>query len=93
MGDLVPNKEDLLRQYRTMMLIRRFEEEAARNYAKGKIGGFLHLYIGQEAIAVAAAEVLEDQDYIFQTYRDHGIALARGMSADAAMAEQLPYCS
>ena len=70
-----------------MMLIRRFEEEAARNYAKGKIGGFLHLYIGQEAIAVAAAEVLEDHDYRFQTYRDHGIALARGMSADAAMAE------
>lgn len=70
-----------------MMVIRRFEEEAARNYAKGKIGGFLHLYIGQEAIAVAAAEVLEDDDYIFQTYRDHGIALARGMSPNAAMAE------
>jgi pyruvate dehydrogenase E1 component alpha subunit len=81
------NKDDLLRQYRTMMVIRRFEEEAARNYAKGKIGGFLHLYIGQEAIAVAAAEVLEDGDYIFQTYRDHGIALARGMSPDVAMAE------
>lgn len=70
-----------------MMVIRRFEEEAARNYAKGKIGGFLHLYIGQEAIAVAAAEVLEEGDYLFQTYRDHGIALARGMSANAAMAE------
>ena len=70
-----------------MMVIRRFEEEAARNYAKGKIGGFLHLYIGQEAIAVAAAEVLREGDYIFQTYRDHGIALARGMSPDAAMAE------
>ncbi len=70
-----------------MMVIRRFEEEAARNYAKGKIGGFLHLYIGQEAIAVAAAEVLEDRDYIFQTYRDHGTALARGMSPNAAMAE------
>jgi pyruvate dehydrogenase E1 component subunit alpha len=70
-----------------MMVIRRFEEEAARHYAKGNIGGFLHLYIGQEAIAVAAAEVLEDRDYIFQTYRDHGIALARGMSANAAMAE------
>ena len=70
-----------------MMRIRRFEEEAARNYAKGNIGGFLHLYIGQEAIAVGAVEVLADDDYIFQTYRDHGIALARGMSADAAMAE------
>lgn len=69
------------------MVIRRFEEEAARNYAKGKIGGFLHLYIGQEAIAVAAAEVLEERDYIFQTYRAHGTALARGMSPNAAMAE------
>lgn len=69
------------------MVIRRFEEEAARNYAKGKIGGFLHLYIGQEAIAVAATEVLGENDYIFQTYRDHGIALARGMSPNAAMAE------
>ena len=87
MGAALPNKDDLLRQYRTMMVIRRFEEEAARNYAKGKIGGFLHLYIGQEAIAVAAAEVLDDGDYIFQTYRDHGTALARGMSPDVAMAE------
>ena len=69
------------------MLIRRFEEEAARHYAKGNIGGFLHLYIGQEAIAVAAADVLQPQDYIFQTCRDHGIALARGMSPNAAMAE------
>jgi pyruvate dehydrogenase E1 component alpha subunit len=70
-----------------MMRIRRFEEEAARNYAKGKIGGFLHLYIGQEAIAVGAVDALRDQDYVFQTYRDHGIALARGMPAKAAMAE------
>ena len=83
----MPHKNDLLRQYRTMMVIRRFEEEAARNYAKGKIGGFLHLYIGQEAIATAAVEVLGEGDHIFQTYRDHGIALARGMSPNAAMAE------
>lgn len=83
----MPDTDKLLRQYRMMMVIRRFEEEAARNYAKGKIGGFLHLYIGQEAIAVGAAEALEDRDYIFQTYRDHGIALARGMSPNAAMAE------
>lgn len=69
------------------MVIRRFEEEAARNYAKGKIGGFLHLYIGQEAIAVGAVDALEDRDYVFQTYRDHGIALARGMAPRAAMAE------
>jgi len=86
-GAPLPNKDDLLRKYRVMMLIRRFEEEAARHYAKGNIGGFLHLYIGQEAIAVAAADVLQPQDYIFQTYRDHGIALARGMSPNSAMAE------
>jgi pyruvate dehydrogenase E1 component alpha subunit len=84
---VLPNKDDLLRQYKAMMVIRRFEEEAARNYAKGNIGGFLHLYIGQEAIAVGAAEVLGEGDYIFQTYRDHGIAIARGMAPSAAMAE------
>jgi len=83
----LPDKDALLRQYRMIMVIRRFEEEAARHYAKGKIGGFLHLYIGQEAIAVGAVEALEEGDYIFQTYRDHGIALARGMSPKAAMAE------
>lgn len=79
-----------------MMRIRRFEEEAARGYAQGKIGGFLHLYIGQEAIAVGASAALEDDDYVFQTYRDHGIALARGMDAKAAMAELFgkdPGCS
>ncbi len=87
MGTPLPDKDELLKHYRSMMRIRRFEEEAARNYAKGKIGGFLHLYIGQEAIAVGAVDALRDQDYIFQTYRDHGIALARGMTARAAMAE------
>ncbi|QQR91943.1 MAG: pyruvate dehydrogenase (acetyl-transferring) E1 component subunit alpha [Myxococcales bacterium] len=70
-----------------MLLIRRFEEEAARAYAQGKIGGFLHLYIGQEAIAVGADAALHKDDYVFQTYRDHGTAIARGMTARAAMAE------
>lgn len=87
MGTPQPDKDDLLGHYRSMKVIRRFEEEAARNYAKGHIGGFLHLYIGQEAIAVGAIAALQDQDYVFQTYRDHGIALARGMSPNAAMAE------
>ncbi|MGB5810216.1 MAG: pyruvate dehydrogenase (acetyl-transferring) E1 component subunit alpha [Polyangiales bacterium] len=87
MGTPVTAKDNLLEQYRSMKLIRRFEEEAARNYAKGHIGGFLHLYIGQESIAVGAVDALQEQDYIFQTYRDHGIALARGMSPNAAMAE------
>ncbi len=79
--------DELLGYYRQMMGIRRFEEEAARAYAQGKIGGFLHLYIGQEAIAVAAQAALEPDDYVFQTYRDHGIALARGMTSKAAMCE------
>jgi pyruvate dehydrogenase E1 component alpha subunit len=73
--------------YRKMLVIRRFEEEAARAYSQGKIGGFLHLYIGQEPIAVGADAALQPDDYTIQTYRDHGIALARGMSARAAMAE------
>ena len=78
---------ELLEHYRQMYRIRRFEEEAARAYAQGKIGGFLHLYIGQEAIAVGASAVLKKEDYVFQTYRDHGTAIARGMSTRAAMAE------
>jgi pyruvate dehydrogenase E1 component alpha subunit len=69
--------------YRQMILIRRFEEEAARAYSQGKIGGFLHLYIGQEPIAVGAVAALAPDDYVLTTYRDHGLALARGMSARA----------
>ncbi|HVY48354.1 MAG TPA: pyruvate dehydrogenase (acetyl-transferring) E1 component subunit alpha [Minicystis sp.] len=76
-----------LELYRQMHLIRRFEEEAARAYAQGKIGGFLHLYIGQEPIAVGACAALRPEDYLLTTYRDHGMALARGMSPRAAMAE------
>ncbi len=76
-----------LEMYRMMQLIRRFEEEAARAYSLGKIGGFLHLYIGQEAIAVGAAHALEATDSVVTTYRDHGIALARGMTSNAGMAE------
>jgi pyruvate dehydrogenase E1 component alpha subunit len=73
--------------YRQMVLIRRFEEEAARAYSQGKIGGFLHLYIGQEPVAVGAVAALQPEDYVITTYRDHGLALARGMSARTAMAE------
>lgn len=76
-----------LEMYRMMLLIRRFEEEAARAYSLGKIGGFLHLYIGQESIAVGAAHALRPADSVVTTYRDHGIALARGMTANAGMAE------
>jgi pyruvate dehydrogenase E1 component alpha subunit len=88
MTTTLPESDELyLELYRQMVTIRRFEEEAARAYAQGKIGGFLHLYIGQEPIAVGAAAALRPDDYLLTTYRDHGMALARGMSARAAMAE------
>jgi pyruvate dehydrogenase E1 component alpha subunit len=73
--------------YRKMLRIRRFEEEAARLYTERKIGGFLHLYIGQEAVAVGALSVLEPKDYIMTAYRCHGHYLARGGTARAGMAE------
>ncbi|HEY6462568.1 MAG TPA: pyruvate dehydrogenase (acetyl-transferring) E1 component subunit alpha [Polyangiaceae bacterium] len=79
--------EHLAKLYREMLLIRRVEEESARGYAEGKIGGFLHLYIGQEAVGVGALSALLPDDYVVTTYRDHGIALAKGMSARALMAE------
>jgi pyruvate dehydrogenase E1 component alpha subunit len=71
----------------SMLLQRRFEERAAEAYALGKIGGFCHLYIGQEAISTGAESVLRPDDYVITTYRDHGQALARGMSPRAIMAE------
>ena len=80
-------RDELIHCYRQMFLIRRFEEEAARSYAQDKIGGFLHLYIGQEAVAVGGARALMQDDYVLTTYRDHGHALARGMRAEAGMAE------
>jgi pyruvate dehydrogenase E1 component alpha subunit len=70
-----------------MALIRRVEEEAARAYASGKIGGFLHLYIGQEAVGVGAIAALRPEDYVVTTYRDHGIAIAKGMSPNTLLAE------
>ena len=79
--------EHLAELYRRMLLIRRIEEESARGYAEGKIGGFLHLYIGQEAVGVGALSALRPDDYVITTYRDHGIALAKGMSPRALMAE------
>jgi pyruvate dehydrogenase E1 component alpha subunit len=83
----LPERHVLEPLYRMMRLIRRFEEEAARAYSQGKIGGFLHLYIGQEAIAVGAEAAIEPRDYVLSTYRDHGSALARGCSPRAVMAE------
>jgi pyruvate dehydrogenase E1 component alpha subunit len=72
---------------RSMLLQRRFEERTAEAYALGKIGGFCHLYIGQEAVGTGAISVLREDDYVITTYRDHGQALARGMSPRAVMAE------
>ncbi len=73
--------------YRQMYRIRRFEEEAARAYTERKIGGFLHLYIGQEAVAVGTMSVLNEEDYVMTAYRCHGHYLAKGGSAREGMAE------
>src|SRR5256885_15761665 len=70
-----------------MLLIRRFEERASQQYQSQKIGGFCHLYIGQEAVVVGAVAAVRNDDYIITAYRDHGHALARGISANACMAE------
>lgn len=81
------DKKQVAEFYRQMLLIRRFEEKAAEMYMRGKIRGFLHLYIGEEAIAVGAISVLGAEDYIVTHYRDHGHALARGMDPKVVMAE------
>jgi pyruvate dehydrogenase E1 component alpha subunit len=73
--------------YRTMMRIRRFEERCLRAYQQGRIGGFLHLYIGQEAVAVGCCSVMQKDDHIITAYRDHGHAIAVGMSLNELMAE------
>ena len=75
------------RLLRAMLLIRRFEEKAAEAYALGKIGGFCHLYIGQEAVAVGSIAALRPDDYVICSYREHGQALTRGIPATAVMAE------
>jgi len=72
-----------------MVLIRRFEERCAELYQQGLIGGFLHLYIGQEATGVGAVAALRPQDHVITAYRDHGIALARGLDPNRIMAEML----
>jgi pyruvate dehydrogenase E1 component alpha subunit len=85
---LDPARTDFYRHLlRQMLLIRRFEEKAGESYATGQIGGFCHLYIGQEAVAVGAIAALRDDDYITSSYREHGHALAVGMSPRVVMAE------
>ncbi len=85
--DVAADKAVLLEIYRQMVLIRRFEEKTAEMYTRGKIGGFLHLYIGEEAVAAGVIPVLAPQDYIVTHYRDHGHAIARGVDTRRVMAE------
>src|SRR5215211_5112436 len=79
---------DVAREWlQTMMLIRRFEERAGEMYAKAKVGGFLHLAIGEEATIVGSARAMRDHDYLISTYRSHGHALVRGTHPNGVMAE------
>jgi pyruvate dehydrogenase E1 component alpha subunit len=83
-------RAELLSMYRDMLLLRRFEESAGRVYTEGKIGGFCHLYIGQEAVAVGVRRALDaERDYLVNAYRDHGHAIAWGTPPGAVMAELL----
>jgi pyruvate dehydrogenase E1 component alpha subunit len=79
--------EDILKYYRDMLLIRRFEEKAGQLYGMGLIGGFCHLYIGQEAVVVGMQAAAEQGDTVITSYRDHGHMLACGMDAKGVMAE------
>ena len=81
------DREELHRMLRLMLLGRRFEEKSAEAYALGKIGGFCHLYIGQEAVGVGAISPLRQEDYVVTAYRDHVQALAKGMHSRSVMAE------
>ncbi len=82
-------KKDYFDLYREMVVIRRIEERSAELYQKGKIGGFLHLYIGQEAVCTGICSVKKPQDRIITTYRDHGWAISAGIDPKAVMAELL----
>lgn len=81
------DRDELHRMLRLMLLGRRFEEKSAESYALGKIGGFCHLYIGQEAVGVGAMAPLREDDYVITAYRDHVQALVKGMDAREVMAE------
>ncbi len=83
----LPDKETCELILRKMLLIRRFEERAGEMYAKAKVGGFLHLCIGEEATIVGATQALRETDYLMSTYREHGQALARGTEPERVMAE------
>lgn len=82
-----PSGEQLLEYYRQMLLIRRFEEKAGQLYGMGLIGGFCHLYIGQEAVVIGMMAAAEKHDSLITSYRDHGHMLAAGMDPKGVMAE------
>src|SRR6266571_1019369 len=86
-AQLNEDHDTLLSLFHQMLLIRRFEEKCAESYSLGKIGGFCHLYIGQEAVGVGAISALRPDDYVLTSYREHGQAIAKGISPDAVMAE------
>ena len=81
------SKDDLLKFYREMLLIRRFEEKAGQLYGMGLIGGFCHLYIGQEAVVVGLEAASKEGDKRVTSYRDHGHMLACGMDPKGVMAD------
>ncbi len=83
------SKETLLKWHDEMLLMRRFEEKAAELYRSGKIGGFCHLYNGQEAVSTGSIGALTPEDYVITAYRDHGQAISKGVSPNAIMAELL----
>jgi pyruvate dehydrogenase E1 component alpha subunit len=86
-SDAAPYRDEWQDWFRMMLLIRRFEERAGEAYSIGQIGGFCHLYIGQEAVAVGTISALRADDYVISAYREHGQALARGMTSRSIMAE------
>src|SRR6202140_5723174 len=87
MAQSLPEPDDARGGLATMTLIRRFEERAGEMYARAKVGGFLHLSIGEEATIVGSARALRDSDYVISTYRSHGHALVRGTPPGNVMAE------
>ncbi|GAA5192628.1 pyruvate dehydrogenase (acetyl-transferring) E1 component subunit alpha [Rugosimonospora acidiphila] len=82
-----PDDDRLLAFYRQMVLVRRFEERAARAYTEAKVGGYCHLNLGEEATVAGLMAALDDSDYVFTNYREHGYAIARGIAPDRVMAE------
>src|SRR6202011_3822709 len=84
---LEEDRNTLVHLFHQLVLIRRFEEKCAEAYSLGKIGGFCHLYIGQEAVGVGAISAIHADDYVITSYREHGQAIAKGISPEAVMAE------